>query len=143
MPRTTEIAPGLFVAAQLNAADVPQLAEEGFRTIINNRPDGEESAQPPASVVRDEAKHHDIAYIYQPVSTSAIAAKDVAELERNIASAAKPIVAHCRSGTRTYLMWATGQALKGKDPAALVAEAATKGYDLRSLPALVERVKAG
>jgi uncharacterized protein (TIGR01244 family) len=143
MTRTTEIAPGLFVAAQLKADDVAQLAEEGFRTIINNRPDGEESAQPTAAVIRDEAKHHDIAYVYQPVSTSAIGAKDVAEFERNVADSAKPIIAHCRSGTRTYLMWATSQALKGKDPAALVTEAAAKGYDLKALPALVERVKAG
>jgi sulfide:quinone oxidoreductase len=143
MTRTTEIAPGLFIAAQLKADDVAQLKDEGFRTIINNRPDGEEAAQPTAAIIRDEAKHHDIAYVYQPVSTSAIAAKDVAEFERNVASAAKPILAHCRSGTRTYLMWAAGQALEGKDPAALVAEAATRGFDLKALPMLVERVKAG
>jgi len=143
MPRATEIAPGLFIAAQLKADDVAQLKEEGFRTIINNRPDGEESGQPAAAIIRDEAKHHDIDYVHQPVATSAIAAKDVAEFERHVAAAAKPVLAHCRSGTRTYLMWAAGQALKGKDTAALVAEAATKGYDLKSLPALVERVKAG
>lgn len=143
MPRTIEIAPGLSVAAQLTADDVAGLKKAGFRTIINNRPDGEEAAQPPASAIRGEAERHAIAYVYQPVSTSAIAAKDVAELERNIANAAKPVLAHCRSGTRTYLMWAAGQALKGMDPAALVAEAAAKGFDLRSLPALVERVKAG
>ena len=63
--------------------------------------------------------------------------------ERALEASPKPIVAHCRSGTRTYLLWATGQALGGKaDPAKLVADAAAKGYDIKSLPDLVTRLKA-
>ena len=141
--RTTEIAPGLAVAAQLKSDDVADLAHHGFKTIVNNRPDGEEAVQPTAADIGAEAKRRGLTYVYQPVSTSAIGAKDVADFERNVAAAAKPVLAHCRSGTRTYLMWAAGQALKGKDPAALVAEAAARGFDLKSLPGLVARIKDG
>ncbi len=142
MIRTTEIAPGLAVAAQLVAADIAGLAEQGVRTLVNNRPDGEEAAQMPMAAARDEAKRHGLAYVYIPVTSGTITTADVAAFERALAESPKPIVAHCRSGTRTYLLWATGQALGGKaDPARLVADAAAKGYDIKSLPDLVKRLK--
>ncbi|MSP50359.1 MAG: TIGR01244 family phosphatase [Alphaproteobacteria bacterium] len=112
------------------------------RTIINNRPDGEETVQMPAAVAGDEAKRHGLAYVYIPVTSSTISAADVAAFERALTESPKPIVAHCRSGTRTYLLWAAGQALGGKaDPATMVATAAAKGYDIKTLPDLVARLR--
>ena len=143
MIRTTEIAPGLAIAAQPEPSDIAGLAETGFKTLINNRPDGEEPAQMPMAVGRDKAKRHGLAYVYIPVTSSTITTADVAAFERALEASPKPIVAHCRSGTRTYLLWATGQALGGKaDPAKLVADAAAKGYDIKSLPDLETRLKA-
>ena len=144
MIRTTEIAPGLAIAAQIKADDVAALAEQGVRTIINNRPDGEEASQAPAAVVGDEAKKHGVAYIYLPVTTATISTADVAAFDRALEESAKPIVAHCRSGSRTYHLWAAAEALNRKvDPAALVSEAAAKGFDLKALPDIVARLKRG
>ena len=144
MIRTTEIAPGLAVAAQPKPDDVASLAEQGFRTLINNRPDDEEPEQPPAAVMRDEAERHGLAYAHLPVTLGSIGAADVAAFERLVEASPKPIVAHCRSGARTYALWATGQALAGKaDPATLAAAAAKMGYDLKPLPDIVARVKGG
>jgi uncharacterized protein (TIGR01244 family) len=142
MTRTTEIAPGLAVAAQLDMSDVAQLKDLGFKTIINNRPDGEEAGQMPAADARGEAQRVGIGYAFLPVTASTISAADVAAFDRLLAESPKPILAHCRSGTRTYLLWAATQVLNGRaEPAALVAEAAAKGFDIKSLPMLVERLR--
>jgi sulfide:quinone oxidoreductase len=57
--------------------------------------------------------------------------------------APKPILAHCRSGTRCYLLWGLSRALFDREsPLKIVAQAAIKGYDLRVLPGLVEKLEA-
>ena len=50
-------------------------------------------------------------------------------------------MAHCKSGTRSYLLWAAGEALTGRRNAEdLVKQAAAEGYDLSGLPALLARL---
>jgi len=51
--------------------------------------------------------------------------------------------AHCRSGTRCYLLWAATQAAQGKDVNQLVMRAAGDGYDIRVLPELLRRIGRG
>jgi uncharacterized protein (TIGR01244 family) len=142
MKPPTDVAPGFAVAAQLTKADIAALAQRGYRTIVNNRPDDEEPGQPTAAEIRAEAERLGLTYIHIPVTTGTITAKDVAAVTRAAQKSPQPVVAHCRSGTRSYLLWAAGQALDGgADPSALVAEAAKRGYDLQSLPDLVARLR--
>ncbi|HET8726374.1 MAG TPA: TIGR01244 family sulfur transferase, partial [Alphaproteobacteria bacterium] len=105
MSSPKEIAPGIAVTAQPDAAGIAGLAGQGFRTIINNRPDGEESGQIPASVARSETERLGLVYVHIPVTSGTITAADVAAFDRAVRESPKPIVAHCRSGTRTYLLW--------------------------------------
>ena len=140
---STEIAPGLSVAAQLDQGDFATLAGAGFRTIINNRPDSE-GVPIAAAAARAEAERHGMSYAYLPVTSSTITAADVAAFDRLLHESQKPIVAHCRTGTRTYLLWAATRVMNHRaDAAALVAEAAAKGYDIKSLPVLVEQLRQG
>lgn len=138
----TVIAPGLAVTMQPNESDIVRLAALGYRTIINNRPDGEEAGQMPAASARAEAERLGLAYVHIPVMIDTIGTADVTAFDTAIRQSPNPVVAHCRTGTRSYLLWAAGQALDGKaDPAALAAEAASKSYDLKSLPDLVMRLR--
>ena len=41
-PALAELAPGISAAGRLDRADIDALAQAGIRTIINNRPDGED-----------------------------------------------------------------------------------------------------
>jgi uncharacterized protein (TIGR01244 family) len=41
-----------------------------------------------------------------------------------------PVLAYCRSGTRSSLLWALAQALQGTDPDTLAAATAAAGYDI-------------
>ncbi|MBW8725321.1 MAG: hypothetical protein JF625_09235 [Inquilinus limosus] len=56
MAKLTEIAPGLFAAAQVDRAAIAEIAASGAKTLINNRPDGEEPSQLPAEQARAEAE---------------------------------------------------------------------------------------
>ncbi len=141
MPQTTEIAPGLSVTAQIEKADVAQIAKQGFKTIINNRPDSE-GVPVTAADAKAEAERNGLRYAYLPVTSSTITAADLVAFDKLVAENPKPILAHCRSGTRTYLLWAAAQVVNGKaDADALVAEAASKGFDIKSLPMLAAKLK--
>jgi len=144
MAKLTEIAPGLFAAAQVDRAAIQEIAASGARTLINNRPDGEEPGQLPAEQARAEAEKLGLTYIHIPVTSSSIALGDVEAMQRALATAPKPVVMHCRSGTRSTLLWAAGEALAGRrDTGELVADAAEKGFQIASLPDLVARLRQG
>jgi uncharacterized protein (TIGR01244 family) len=132
------ITPQISVTAQPAKADIQAFAELGYRTIINNRPDGEEPGQLSAAEAKAEAERAGLAYVHLPVKVGGITVQDVRAFQRALRESPQPAVAHCKTGTRSYLLWAAGEALSGsRDPAELVAQAAAVGYDLSSLPALV------
>jgi len=131
------------VAPQITAADIAEMARDGVRTLVNNRPDGEEPGQLSAATARAEAEKHGMSYVFIPVQSGTITAADVGATARALKTSPKPIVAHCRSGTRSYLLWAATQAIEGKDPAQLIMRAAGDGYDIRVLPDLLRRIAKG
>ncbi len=143
MQKPTRINDDLSVAGQISKDDITALAKEGFATIINNRPDNEEPGQLGAADAKQEAERQGLEYHYQPIVTGAITRAQVAAFQKTLLRAPKPVLAHCRSGTRCYLLWGLGRALfDGESPLKLVAQAAIKGYDLRVLPSLVEKLEA-
>ena len=142
MQQPTQITPSLSVAAQISKSDIAELAKSGFAMIINNRPDNEEPGQLAAAEAEAEAKQQGLQYRYLPIVTGSITRAQVVEFQKLVLRGPNPVLAHCRSGTRCYLMWAAGRALfDGESALKLVAEAAVKGYDLRVLPALVEKLQ--
>jgi uncharacterized protein (TIGR01244 family) len=120
----------LSVAPQISAADVAEAAAQGFTTIINNRPDGEDPAQPPGSEIEAAAKAAGLAYVHIPVR----GAPGPAEVEavRQVVDAAEgPVLAFCRSGTRSITTWSIGQAMSGAmSRGDLVSLGRQAGYDL-------------
>jgi uncharacterized protein (TIGR01244 family) len=141
--KATVVEQDFAVAPQVTANDIADLAKEGVKTLINNRPDGEEPGQLSSADARAQAEKLGLQYIYLPVRTDAITAADVDAFARALKNSPKPILAHCRSGTRCYLMWAATQAAQGKDVNQLVMRAAGDGYDLRTLPDLLRRIGKG
>jgi uncharacterized protein (TIGR01244 family) len=132
----------LSVAGQITQDEIGALAKQGFGTIINNRPDNEEPGQLAMSAAKGEAERLGMQYLYQPVTTSSITKADVVAFHNAVQRAKKPILAHCRSGTRCYLLWGlTKTMFDNESPLAIVAEAAQRGFDLRVLPALTEKLQ--
>ncbi|ALL14200.1 TIGR01244 family sulfur transferase [Caulobacter henricii] len=126
----------LSVSPQVTEADMARAAAEGFVLVINNRPDGEDPGQPSGATIEAAARAAGLDYVHIPVRGSP-GPDQVAAVQEAVASAAGPILAFCRSGTRSIVTWSIGQALSGdSDRETLVRQGADAGYDLSGvLPA--------
>ena len=139
-PALAPLAPGLSAAGKLDRADIDALADSGVRTIVNNRPDNEDPGQLPAAEARRIAEARGIVYHHIPVTAATLSRGDVDAFAAVLASAPQPIVVHCRSGTRSTLLWALARMREGADPLSLIAEAARHGIDIAALPAIAARL---
>jgi uncharacterized protein (TIGR01244 family) len=117
-------------APQISVADVAEAARQGFRTIINNRPDGEQPDQPASAEIEAAAKAAGLAYHHVPV-VGGPTPDQVEAVKQIIADAEAPVLAFCRSGTRSIVTWSIGQAMSGAMPRGeLVSLGRQAGYDL-------------
>ena len=120
----------ISVSPQIALADVEAAARQGFRMIINNRPDGEDPAQPPSRDFEAAAAQAGLAYAHLPVRGGPTP-EQVETQRRLIAQANGPVLAFCRSGTRSIVTWALGEALSGdRSRDELIGLGRDAGYDL-------------
>jgi uncharacterized protein (TIGR01244 family) len=140
-PQLVFLAPGLSVTGRLDRPDIEALANAGVRTIVNNRPDGEDQGQLPAAEARRLAEAFGITYHHIPITAATLSRADVDAFAATLRDAPAPVVAHCRSGTRSALLWALSRMREGAEPLALVAEAARHGIDIAGLPAVAARLR--
>jgi uncharacterized protein (TIGR01244 family) len=134
------VTPRFAVAPQLDAADFAALAAEGFKSVINNRPDGEAPGQLADTEARAAAEAAGLRYTAIPVTGG----PGPAQVEATVAALNDlpgPVLAYCRSGTRSITAWALAQAktkMRGADEIIGLARAA--GYDLSALKPALEAV---
>lgn len=89
-------------AGQISPEQVVQVAEKGFKSIINNRPDMEGGPEQPTSAqIEDAARVAGIDYVYQPVVAGQITELDVRAFANHFNELPKPILMFCRSGNRS------------------------------------------
>ena len=103
------LAPGFAVTGQLTPLDLPEVAALGFGTVINNRPDGEASEQPPSEEVERAARAAGLQYLHLPVVSGAITAEHAAAMRAALASAKGPVLAFCRPGNRSGKLYELAQ----------------------------------
>ncbi len=128
----------ISVAPQLTASDMAEAAKMGFKTIVNNRPDGEGGPGQPASKdVEAAAKAAGLDFIYMPVVSGQINEDNIADFKKVLAQAKAPVLAFCRTGTRCCNLWALAEAANAST-AEIVNQAANAGYDLRGLAPVLE-----
>jgi uncharacterized protein (TIGR01244 family) len=117
-------------APQISVADVAEAAAQGFAAIICNRPDGEDPGQPTAAEIAAAAHAAGLSYTHIPVR-GAPGPAEVEAMRQAVDAAAGPVLAYCRSGTRSITTWAIGQAMSGAmSRGDLVALGRQAGYDL-------------
>ncbi len=119
----------LSVSPQISADDIPAIKAAGFRSIICNRPDGEEPGQPDFEAIEAAAKASGLDIRHQPVMSGGLRQEDVDAFAALTDDMPAPIFAYCRSGTRCMFLWAHAEARKR--PLSEVLELARQaGYDL-------------
>lgn len=140
MTEFRQVTPDFSVAGQLTPDDVARAAAAGFRTILNNRPEGEGADQSPGAEIEAAAKAQGLTYRALPFGGPPPPAI-VAETALLLDAAPGPVLAYCRSGARSIMAWAMAQALEGKlRPDEIVATAAKAGYDLEGARGAFERL---
>jgi sulfide:quinone oxidoreductase len=126
------LTPTLSVSPQLSEVDVAQAARDGFRSIVDNRPDGEEPGQLSAVEMETLARSHGMAFAHVPAIPGKIGDGEVAQMVSALARLDGPVLAYCRTGTRSATLWALSQA-GAQSADSLIATARDAGYDLTAL----------
>lgn len=117
------------VSEQIKEADLARLAAQGFKSIICNRPDGEGADQPLFAEIETAARAAGMAARYVPVTAGKVTDEDAVSFGAALDTLPKPILAYCRTGTRSTTLWALNEA--GKRPAAEIMKIAeVAGFDV-------------
>ncbi|MEE2878552.1 MAG: TIGR01244 family sulfur transferase [Pseudomonadota bacterium] len=124
------------VAPQIDVSDVDEIAAQGFKTIIANRPDGEGGVdQPRMGAIRTRAEELGLTFVALPFSGAPT--PEIIERTQSILNEAPtPVLAYCRTGTRSITAWALTHAGQGQAEE-IVDTAAGAGYDLSSMQSLL------
>ena len=131
-----------WASPQIGVADIAEAKAKGAVMVINNRPDGEAPEDPQGEEIAQAARAAGLDYVAIPVTHAGFTEAQVAATIEALARAEGPVLAYCRSGTRSTLLWALAQARKGRDLDQVTAEAAGAGYDLGSIRPLMEHLAA-
>lgn len=132
----------VLVAPQIDTDAVAEAARLGVRLIINNRPEGESPDQVPGEMIEKAARDAGIGYVAIPVTHSGFSQPQVEAMAKALEAADGPVLAYCRSGTRSTLLWSLAEASGGADPDELTEIAAGAGYDLTPVRPLLDMLKA-
>ena len=110
----------------------------GFSMIVNNRPDCEEPEAAQGDEIANAAAAEGLAYAAIPVGHAGFSHPQLDALDAVLAGATGPVLAYCRSGTRSTHLWALTRARAGDDVDAIVEAAAGAGYDLTGLRPMLD-----
>lgn len=130
------------VAPQISVDDVAEAAAAGFVAIVNNRPDGEAPDEPQGPEIAAAARAQGLSYTAIPVGHGGFSQPQVDAMAEILDNAGGPVLAYCRSGTRSTLLWSLARASLGDDPASLHARANAAGYDLSPVATLIDMLAA-
>ncbi|MEM1428832.1 MAG: TIGR01244 family sulfur transferase [Pseudomonadota bacterium] len=127
-----KISPKITVSTQITAEDVQAIAAAGYRAILCNRPDGEGADQPTFEEIEAAAKAAGIEARYVPVQAGMVRNEDVAAFGAALDELQRPLLAYCRTGTRSATLWSFHESKKRPMPEILAAAKAA-GYDMNGV----------
>lgn len=127
-----------FASPQITPDQVAEAAALGVALIVNNRPDGEDATQAEGAAIERAAAQAGLDYVAIPVDHSGFSIQQVDAMAGALERASGPVLAYCRSGTRSTFLWALARAKGGAEPHELSGQAAMAGYDLAPIRPLLE-----
>ena len=132
----------IFVAPQIGDDAVAEAKALGVTLIINNRPEGESDDQVPGADIEAAARAEGLDYVAIPITHSGFSQPQVEAMVAALEGAEGKVLAYCRSGTRSTLLWALAESAQGGDPDSLTNMAAKAGYDVSPVRPLMDMLKA-
>ncbi len=132
----------ILASPQISRDDLAEAKALGVALVINNRPEGESDDQVPGSEIEAAARALGMDYIAIPVTHAGFSGPQVEAMAAALAKSEGKVLAYCRSGTRSTLLWALAQASAGADLEEVTAQAAAAGYDVTPVRPLMDMLKA-
>lgn len=132
----------IYAAPQIGPSQIAEAAALGVTLVINNRPEDESDDQTPGAEIEAAARAAGMDYVAIPVTHSGFSEPQVEAMAAALEGADGGVLAYCRSGTRSTLLWALAEASQGGDPDALTNMAAKAGYDVSPIRPLMDMLKA-
>jgi uncharacterized protein (TIGR01244 family) len=137
-----QISDTVYASPQIETDAIAEAKAMGIVRIINNRPEGESEDQTPGDAIEAAARAAGMDYVAIPVTHAGFSQTQVDAMEAALAVDG-PVLAYCRSGTRSTLLWALARAKAGDNPAVIASKAGAAGYDVTPIRELIDMLSAG
>lgn len=136
------LSPTMLASPQIGPADVVEAASQGVSLIINNRPDGESPDEPQGPEIEAAAREAGLDYLAIPIGSAGFGEPQVEAMQQAIRNATGKVLAYCRSGTRSTLLWSLAKARDGGDTDEIAESARRAGYDVTPVRAAMDALSA-
>lgn len=93
------------VSGQMTTAKFRDLLQDGFKSVIVNRPDQETGNLVSVNQLRNIAEQSHVGVIYQPINAGKVFQTDVVEFAKYYHELPKTILMICRSGSRSSVLF--------------------------------------
>lgn len=137
-----KVTEGVYASPQIGLDEVAEAKALGVTLVINNRPEGESDDQTPGPEIEAAARAAGLDYVAIPVTHAGFSQGQVDAMAGALAKNDGAVLAYCRSGTRSTLLWALAEASQGGDPETIAANAAQAGYDISPIRQIVDMLAA-
>lgn len=107
----TDVAPEfrITLSGQITPDDVAKLAQMGVKTVVNNRPDGEEEGQPTSDEIHQACVAHGIAYKQIAFASGMMDMSHVQAFADFFNDTERPLHIFCRTGNRSNTLLMTAR----------------------------------
>ena len=130
--KLVSVSEAFAVSPQIRLEDMRELADAGYRTVICNRPDGEEPNQPPVASMQDAAEATGLDFHHIPVSGGAFPPDAIKAFAKVREQADGKVLAYCRTGTRSITLDALAN-IENETADERIKRAERAGYDLSGM----------
>ncbi len=138
-----QLSDSFWASPQIDTADVERARAEGFTHIVCNRPDDEAPGQPSAADIAAAAESCGMGFTSVPVGSAGFSLPQVDAMQDALDKGGGKVLAYCRSGTRSTLLWALAQAKGGADLEDIDRRAAAAGYNTAAIHPTMEMLARG
>lgn len=138
-----KLSDSVLASPQIALEDIAIARDAGVTLIVNNRPDGEDPSAPQSDEIEAEAAAQGLNFVAIPIGHSGFSEPQVDQMIAALEQAEGNVLAYCRSGTRSTLLWALAQAKLGHAPDEIAAAAMAAGYDVGPVRPMMDMLAAG
>ncbi len=134
-----QIEDGFNAAPQLTASDFEMLAEQGVKTIVNNRPDSEFGVTVNNQMAAELCRKYGMEYHFLPLGNAGLTMDLINQMADILANAPRPIVSYCASGARSASFWAIASAVT-KTPDEIISAGAASGHNFAPMRPILTQI---